>query len=53
MIYELRFWNTVKRNCQCSKDVPEERAVQPALAGVVVELPEVGGRHHRHERRTA
>ena len=33
------------------KDAPIPRAVQPAALGRVVELPEVGGLHHRYERR--
>jgi len=34
------------------KDAPETRLVQPPQLGPVVELPEVGGLHHRYERRT-
>ncbi len=34
------------------KDAPETRPVQPPQLGSVVELPEVGGLHHRYERRT-
>src|SRR5215472_15372817 len=33
------------------KDAPIPRAVQPAALGRVIELPEVGGLHHRYERR--
>ena len=35
------------------KDAPESRPVQPPELGSVVELPEVGGLHHRYERRAA
>jgi transposase InsO family protein len=35
------------------KDPPESRPVQPWELGPVVELPEVGGLHHRYERRAA
>jgi putative transposase len=35
------------------KDAPESRPVQPPELGPVVELPEVGGLHHRYERRAA
>ena len=35
------------------KDTPIPRAVQPPDLGAVVELPEVGGLHHRYERRAA
>ena len=32
------------------KDAPEPRAVHPPSMGEIVELPEVGGLHHRYER---
>jgi putative transposase len=35
------------------KDAPEPRAVQPPSSGEIVELPEVGGLHHRYERLAA
>jgi len=35
------------------KDAPESRAIQPREAGIVVELPQMGGLHHRYERRAA
>ena len=35
------------------KDTPESRPMQPPELGPVVELPEVGGLHHRYERRAA
>jgi putative transposase len=35
------------------KDAPEPRPFQPPMLGAVVELPEVGGLHHRYERRAA
>jgi putative transposase len=36
-----------------AKDAPESRAVQPPQLGRVIELPQVGGLHHRYERRAA
>jgi len=33
------------------KDAPESRAIQPREARVVVQLPQMGGLHHRYERR--
>jgi putative transposase len=36
-----------------SKDVPEPREVCPPAMGKIVELPEVGGLHHRYERPAA
>jgi hypothetical protein len=35
------------------KDSPVPRNIQPPELGRVVELPEVGGLHHRYERRAA
>ena len=34
-------------------DCPEHRPVQPANSGEVVEIPQVGGIHHRYERQAA
>jgi hypothetical protein len=36
-----------------SKDAPEPREVYPPARGKIVELPEVGGLHHRYERLAA
>jgi putative transposase len=36
-----------------NKDAPLPRGVQGPDAGEVVELPQVGGLHHRYERRVA
>jgi hypothetical protein len=35
------------------KDAPESRAIQRAELGTLIELPRVGGLHHRYERRAA
>jgi transposase InsO family protein len=36
-----------------AKDAPEPRAIQSPEVSAVVEIPEVGGLHHRYERRAA
>src|ERR1700756_1822283 len=36
-----------------NKDCPDPRSIQPPSAGKIVAFPEVGGLHHRHERRAA
>ena len=36
-----------------AKDAPEPRPIHSPQLGVVVEIPEVGGLHHRYERRAA
>ena len=36
-----------------AKDAPSSRPIQPPAMGHIVELPEVGGLHHRYQRRAA
>jgi len=36
-----------------TKDAPTPRVVQGPEAGEIVEIPQVGGLHHRYERRAA
>jgi hypothetical protein len=36
-----------------AKEAPTTRVVQRPEAGEIVEIPQVGGLHHRYERRTA
>jgi transposase-like protein len=43
----------VIRKGQIRKDSPESRAVQPPELGRIVAIPQVGGLHHRYERRAA
>ena len=35
------------------KDSPEPRPIQPPDSGLIIAIPEVGGLHHRYERRAA
>ena len=35
------------------KDAPNPRPVQPTTLGRVIAIPQVGGLHHRYERRAA
>lgn len=48
-----RYYELARTHLALGKDPPESREVQPRECGVVVELPEVGGLHHRYERRAA
>ncbi len=49
----LAYYHRSRTHLSLDKDAPELRAVQPPQFGKVVELPEVGGLHHRYERRAA
>jgi putative transposase len=47
------YYHRSRTHLSLGRDAPEPRAVQPPTMGEIVELPEVGGLHHRYERRAA
>jgi transposase InsO family protein len=47
------YYHKTRTHLALQKDCPEPRAVQPVEVGPIVSIPEVGGLHHRYERRTA
>ena len=49
----LEYYERTRTHLSLDKDAPIPRRVQPPELGKVVELPEVGGLHHRYERRAA
>jgi putative transposase len=49
----LEYYHRSRTHLGLCKDTPAPRAVQSPDAGTVVELPEVGGLHHRYERHAA
>jgi hypothetical protein len=49
----LEYYHGSRTHLALAKDTPAPRAVQPPALGAVVEVPEVGGLHHRYERRAA
>ena len=49
----LEYYHRSRTHLGLSKDTPEPRAIQSTEMGEIVELPLVGGLHHRHARRTA
>lgn len=49
----LQYYHRSRTHLALNKDAPEPRTVQPPELGEIVELPEVGGLHHRYERRAA
>ena len=47
------YYHRSRTHPSLGKDAPEPRDVQPPGLGKIVALPEVGGLHHRYERRAA
>ena len=47
------YYGQSRTHLSLGKDATLARRVQPPEAGMVVELPQVGGLHHRYERRAA
>jgi len=47
------YYHGTRTHLGLQKDCPEPRDVQPPDAGRIVSIPEVGGLHHRYERRAA
>ena len=47
------YYHRSRTHLSLGKDAPEPRAIQPPEIGPVVALPQVGGPHHRYERRAA
>ena len=43
------YYHGARTHLSLEKDAPETRPVQPPELGSVVELPEVGGLHHRYK----
>jgi len=48
----LAYYHRSRTRLSLGKDAPEPRAVQPPSMGDIVEFSEVGGLHHRYERRS-
>ncbi len=49
----FEYYDHTRTHLALEKDTPVPRRVQPPEMGRVVELPQVGGLHHRYERRAA
>ena len=47
------YYHRSRTHLSLEKDSPEPRAIQPPEMGSVVAVPQVGGLHHRYERRAA
>ena len=49
----FEYYHRSRTHLSLDKDCPEPRPIQPPSAGTVVAFPQVGGLHHRYERRAA
>jgi hypothetical protein len=49
----VQCYHETRTHLSLEKDAPASRSVQPPDLGQVVALPQVGGLHHRYERRAA
>ena len=49
----FHYYHRSRTHLSLQKDAPTPRAVQPPVPGHVIEIPQVGGLHHRYERRAA
>jgi transposase InsO family protein len=47
------YYHRSRTHLSLQKDTPDRRPVQAVSAGKIVPIPEVGGLHHRYERRAA
>ncbi len=48
-----RYYHRSRTHLSLGMNAPESRPTQPAQLGDVVQIPEIGGLHHRYERRAA
>jgi hypothetical protein len=49
----IGYCHRTRTHLALDKDAPDRRSVQLPDAGRIISLPEVGGLHHRYERRAA
>jgi putative transposase len=49
----MAYYHETRTHLSLKKDTPASRWAQPPSIGSVVALPQVGGLHHRYERRAA
>jgi transposase InsO family protein len=49
----IEYYHESRTHLSLAKDTPDPRAVHPPELGPVVAIPQVGGLHHRYERRAA
>jgi putative transposase len=49
----FHYYHQTRTHLSLDKDCPDTRPVHPPAAGEIIAFPEVGGLHHRYERRAA
>jgi hypothetical protein len=49
----FRYYHESRTHLSLDKDAPKCRAAQSNKSGRIVQIPQVGGLHHRYERRAA
>jgi putative transposase len=49
----FQYYHKTRTHLSLDKDCPEPRLIQPPSAGKIIAFPEMGGLHHRYERRSA
>jgi transposase InsO family protein len=49
----FQYHHKTRTHLSLNKDCPQHRRIQPPPAGNIIAFPEVGGLHHRYERRAA
>ena len=49
----FHYYHKTRTHLALAKDCPESRPIHPPSAGKIIPFPEVGGLHHRYERRAA
>jgi hypothetical protein len=47
------YYRQARTHLSLDKDAPDFRSIELPAAGQIVQLPEVGGRHHRYVRQAA
>jgi putative transposase len=48
-----RYYHRSRTHLGLEKDAPDPRAVSAPSTGAIIAIPEVGGLHHRYERKAA
>jgi transposase InsO family protein len=49
----FQYHHKSRTHLSLEKDCPQTRPIHPPTAGKIIAFPEVGGLHHRYERRAA